>query len=74
MDDNILVPKHEVLPLEEAEKLLEKLKARKDELPKIKTDDPGISKLEVEVGDIIKITRKHPIIGSSLYYRVVIQG
>lgn len=72
MIDNILVPKHEVMPPEEAEKILEKFKATREELPKIKITDPALSKVEVKQGDVIKITRKNPVVGFSLYYRVVI--
>jgi DNA-directed RNA polymerase subunit H len=70
--DNILVPKHEVLPPEEAEKLLEKYKVTREELPKIKITDPALSKASVNRGDIIKITRNNPVVGYSMYYRVVV--
>ncbi|MFH1788908.1 MAG: DNA-directed RNA polymerase subunit H [Candidatus Altiarchaeota archaeon] len=72
MIDNILVPKHEVMTPEEVEEVLVKFKASKNDLPRIKVDDPALSKLEVQKGDVIKITRKNPVIGHSLYYRVVI--
>jgi|GEM_PF-1323580 len=71
--DNILVPKHEVMPPEEAEKILLKYSVTRDELPKIKITDPALSKLEVGGGEIIKITRTTPLIGESYYYRVVVE-
>ncbi|OYT26422.1 MAG: DNA-directed RNA polymerase subunit H [Candidatus Altiarchaeales archaeon ex4484_96] len=71
--DNELVPKHEVLDGEKAEKLLEFYKVTPELLPKIKKSDPGISHLEAKIGDIIKITRYEPQIGKTLYYRVVVR-
>lgn len=72
MIDNILVPKHEVMPPEEAEKVLVKFKVSKDKLPRVEITDPALSELEVEKGDVIKITRENPVIGHAIYYRVVI--
>lgn len=72
MIENDLVPKHEVLNPENTEELLNKLRVKRELLPKIKRDDPAIKKIDIQVGDIIKITRHNPIIGESLYYRVVI--
>jgi DNA-directed RNA polymerase subunit H len=72
LETNILVPKHEVLTTEEANRVLEFYGVTKSELPKIKKTDPAIKKLGVKVGDIIKITRKSPTAGKALYYRVVI--
>lgn len=72
METNILVPKHEVLNANEAKRILESYAITLEELPKIKITDPGIKKLDVKIGDIIKITRKSPTGGEALYYRVVI--
>ena len=66
------VPKHEAMAPEDAENILRTYKVSRDELPKIKIDDPAIKSLEASVGDIIKITRNSPTAGKSLYYRVVI--
>jgi len=70
--DNILVPKHKVLTPQEAEEILGKYNVTCEHLPKIKADDPAISELEPEKGQLIKIIRTNPLIGSSTYYRVVI--
>ena len=45
----------------------------RDELPKIKITDPALSSLEVEAGDIIKITRENQVVGNVFYYRVVVE-
>lgn len=71
--ENILVPKHEILKAEDAERVLEFYKVTPDELPKIKRNDSALKGMNAEVGDIIKITRKSPTAGESFYYRVVIE-
>lgn len=68
---HILQPKHIKLREEEALKLLAKYNITKDQLPKIKHNDPAISELDVKKGDIIKILRKSEK-GETEYYRVVI--
>ncbi|MFW5902436.1 MAG: DNA-directed RNA polymerase subunit H [archaeon] len=67
-----LVPKHEILPEKEAEKVLKKYGITKKELPKVKSNDPVIKAIEAEEGDVIEITRDSPTAGETKYYRVVI--
>ena len=74
MISNILVPKHELLDAENIQKLLEKYKITKNELPKIKKTDAALIELEPKTGDVIRITRTSPIVGESYYYRVVVEG
>ncbi len=68
----MLVPKHTVMAPEDAENILKTYKTSRNELPKIKRDDPAIKCLDVNVGDIIKITRNSHTAGKAFYYRVVI--
>lgn len=70
--DNILVPKHEILSPEDAERILEFYGVTPEEFPKITQDDPGLVRLTVNAGDIIRITRNSPTAGKTFYYRVVI--
>ena len=72
METHILVPKHEVLSPEEAKIVLEHYEVTREELPKIKKDDPALEEFKVRVDDVIKITRKGPTANESIYYRVVI--
>ena len=74
MIENNLVPKHEVLSLEEAEEILKKYNVTRLEFPKILLKDSAINDLKAKVGDIIKITRNNSKIGKSYYYRVIIEG
>ncbi len=69
-----LVPKHEILSEEEAQELLEKPGISKKQLPRIYVSDPVAKILGAKPGDVIKITRKSPTAGESIYYRVVVKG
>ena len=71
---HVLVPEHEVLTDEEAEEVLNKYNITKSQLPKILITDPMVKKIEAKVGDIIKITRKSPTAGESIFYRIVVNG
>jgi DNA-directed RNA polymerase subunit H len=72
LQDHILVPKHEVLSKEEAEELLKTLNIQKEQLPKIKVDDPIAKEIGAKIGDIVRIARDSPTAGKSIAYRLVI--
>jgi DNA-directed RNA polymerase subunit H (RpoH/RPB5) len=67
-----IIPKHEIMTEEEIAKLLEDNRITKANLPMIKYNDPPIIWINAKIGDVIRIYRFSPIIGSSLYYRIVI--
>lgn len=67
-------PKHEIIPKTEAEEVLKKFNAKPGQLPYILMSDKGIEDLDVRPGDIVKITRKSPTAGESVYYRYVVEG
>ena len=71
--DHIYVPKHEIITLQESEQVLNKYNCKPTELPLIFVNDPAILGLGVKPGDMIKITRKSPTAGESLYYRYVVE-
>jgi len=71
---NELVPKHFVLSEKEKEELLKKYGITLKELPRILSSDPMVKKLGAKPGDVIKIERKSPTAGKTIYYRVVIRG
>lgn len=70
--EHILVPKHEKLNKTDKDKLLEKYNVSIAQLPKISKKDPAISHLQVTANDVVKITRKSPTAGESVFYRVVV--
>jgi DNA-directed RNA polymerase subunit H len=71
--DHIYVPKHTIMTKEEAEKVLEKYHTKPTEMPLIYVSDPAIRGLGVKPGDMIKIARKSPTAGESIYYRYVVE-
>jgi DNA-directed RNA polymerase subunit H len=72
--DHIYQPKHEILPKEQGEDVLRKYNTKPNQLPYILQSDRGIEDLDPRPGDIIKITRKSPTSGESVYYRYVVEG
>ncbi len=72
--NHVYQPKHEILPKKEAEEVLKKYNAKPGQLPYIMMSDKAIEELDVRPGDIIKITRKSPTAGESVYYRYVVEG
>lgn len=69
---NFLIPVHRKLSEEDISEVLRKHSlADKSKLPKIKVKDPALAQLDVEVGDVVEITRKS-FAGSSKYYRAVV--
>ena len=71
--DHILVPKHEIMTIKDAEEVLKTYNCRTTDLPLIFASDPAIVGLGVKPGDMIKITRKSATAGESFYYRYVVE-
>lgn len=69
-----LVPKHEKLDEADYNELKTKYNFSKTQLPRILLSDPAIQNLNIEPGDVIKITRKSPTVGETFFYRVVVNG
>ena len=67
-----LVPKHEVVSPEEAEKLLKKYRIKGHQLPRIKASDVAVIAIGAKLGDIIKITRDSLTAGKHVTYRFVV--
>jgi DNA-directed RNA polymerase subunit H len=72
--DHIYQPKHEILPRDQGEDVLRKYNTKPNQLPYILQSDRGIVDLDPRPGDIIKITRRSPTSGESVYYRYVVEG
>ena len=67
-----LVPKHEIVSVEEGAKILRELGIRPEQLPWIRSSDPVVKALGAKPGDIIKIVRKSPTGGEIVVYRYVV--
>ncbi len=70
--DHDLVPKHEKLSDKQKKELYKKYKIDFKELPKILISDPALKELDVEEGDVLKITRESRVAGEAEYYRGVV--
>jgi len=69
-----LVPRHEVVPVEEAAEILRKLGVKPEQLPWIRASDPVARAIGAKPGDIVKIVRKSPTAGEIVVYRYVVPG
>ncbi|ADV65661.1 DNA-directed RNA polymerase subunit H [Desulfurococcus mucosus] len=67
-----LVPKHEILPPEEAYQVLKKLGVEPWQLPWISINDPVAKAIGAKPGDIVKVIRKSPTAGEFITYRYVV--
>lgn len=67
-----LVPKHEILQKEDADNVLKSLGITADKLPKITDSDPVVKAIGAKRGNVLKILRKSPTAGETIYYRVVV--
>ena len=70
--NHFLVPKHEKLTKEEADKVFSNFKVSFDQLPKMLATDAAIEFLNPKSGDVIRITRKSATAGESVFYRGVV--
>ena len=68
------VPKHEIVPKDEVEGVLKKYNATYEQLPYILTTDPVVLELQAKPGDLIRISRESKTAGSSVYFRLVVEG
>lgn len=67
-----LVPKHSKVSDSEKQKLFATYNIEARALPKIVKNDSAIAKLDVKIGDIVKIERISKTAGVASYYRVVV--
>lgn len=68
-----LVPKHEILTLEEREQVLAQYKIEPYQMPQIKTTDPAVNALGAKPGDVLRIIRESPTAGTHIAYRYVVE-
>ena len=71
--DHVLVPKHEIVPKEEAEEIIRKYGGNKYLFPLISHEDPAVIELGAKPGDLIRIIRESPTGEKSVFYRVVVK-
>lgn len=69
--EHVLVPKHEVVPRTQVQEVLEKYGITLEKLALISVDDPIVTELQADKGDLIKVTRFSHTAGESIYFRLV---
>lgn len=68
------VPRHEVLPEEDAADVLERYKIRPEQLPRLLVTDPAAMAIGARPGELIKITRDSQVAGETVAYRLCVEG
>jgi DNA-directed RNA polymerase subunit H (RpoH/RPB5) len=72
--DHDLVPQHIVLTKEEGDKVLESYRARKRDMPLIRSNDVVAKYYNMKPEEIVKIIRPSPVTGEAVAYRYVIKS
>lgn len=72
--EHISVPKHEVLTKEEGENVLEAYRARKRDMPLIRTNEDVAKYYNMKPGEITRIYRSSPLTCEAIAYRLVIKS
>jgi DNA-directed RNA polymerase subunit H len=70
---HILVPKHSLVSEKEKQKVFDTYNVSTSGLPRILLEDAAIVDLKAKAGDLIKIERESRTMGTSIYYRVVVE-
>jgi len=71
---HVLVPKHEIVPSGERQKLLNEYRIQPFQLPRLRASDPGAKAIGAKPGDIVRILRTSPTAGKYTSYRYVVEG
>ena len=71
--EHALVPKHEILPVTERDRLLAQFKVKPYQMPQITSTDPAVKAIGAKPGDVLKIIRKSSTAGEHIAYRYVVE-
>jgi DNA-directed RNA polymerase subunit H len=72
--DHLLVPKHELMPPEEAAAILKRYNAAPHEFPFVLSTDAAAKSIGAKPGDFVKVTRGSETAGETVYYRYVVEA
>lgn len=72
--EHVLVPLHEVLTTAEGEKVLESYRARKHDMPLIRSNEDVARYYKMKPGEIVRIYRPSPLTCEFTSYRLVIKS
>ena len=68
---HVLIPQHKKLSKKDKDELLGKYNITGQQLPGIRITDAATQEMNVEIGDVIQITRQSKTAGTTVFYRVV---
>jgi len=74
VSDHLLVPKHELMPPDEAREILKQYNSTPHEFPYLLSTDPSAKAIGAHPGDFVKITRRSETAGETVYYRFVVEA
>lgn len=72
--NHVNVPLHVILPEDEVKELLKRYNIVREQLPKIRNNDPACRVIDAKPGNVVKITRRSPTAGVAVAYRLVIEA
>ena len=72
--NHVNVPLHVILPEDEVKELLKRYNIVREQLPKIRNNDPACRVIDAKPGQVVKITRRSPTAGTATAYRLVIEA
>lgn len=72
--NHVNVPLHVILPEDEVKELLKRYNIVREQLPKIRNNDPACRVIDAKPGQVVKITRRSPTAGTAVAYRLVIEA
>ena len=72
--DHMLVPKHELLPPDEAQATRKRFNAAPHEFPFVLSTDPAAKSIGAKAGDFVRVTRASETAGETVYYRYVVEA
>lgn len=72
--NHVNVPLHVILPEDEVKDLLKRYNIVREQLPKIRNNDPACKVIGAKPGEVVKVTRRSPTAGTAVAYRLVIEA
>lgn len=72
--NHVNVPLHVILAEDEVKDLLKRYSIVREQLPKIRNNDPACKVIDAKPGNVIKVTRRSPTAGVAVAYRLVIEA
>jgi DNA-directed RNA polymerase subunit H len=72
--NHVNVPLHQVLAADEEKALLKKYAIVKEQLPKIRSNDPAAKVVNAKPGNIIRVIRRSPTAGTAIAFRLVVEA